>query len=103
MQDRKVVESATQVRQGRRGRPVLVVLVIGLALALIVWLGTEIWGESTDAPSEEPSTAGEAGPSGTIPSNQPAVPVPADETPHSSGGTGGQTQTNQPAGSTTRQ
>jgi hypothetical protein len=40
-------------RQGSRGFPVLIVLVVGLALALAVWGGLEIWGEAIDAPSNE--------------------------------------------------
>jgi hypothetical protein len=43
----------TESRQGRRGFPVLVVLVVGLALALAVWGVLEIWGEAIDAPSNE--------------------------------------------------
>ena len=40
-------------RQGSRGFPVLVVLLVGLALALAIWGVLEIWGEAIDAPSNE--------------------------------------------------
>lgn len=33
-----------KARQGRRGRPVLIVLVAGLLLAAIAWGGAEIYG-----------------------------------------------------------
>lgn len=35
-------------RQGRRGRPVLLVLVCGLLLAAVVWCGVEIYGLAID-------------------------------------------------------
>ncbi|MEQ1954166.1 hypothetical protein [Mesorhizobium sp. CN2-181] len=34
-----------KARQAGWGRPVLVVLVVGLLLAMAVWAGVEIWGE----------------------------------------------------------
>jgi hypothetical protein len=37
-----------QVKQGRSGRPVLVVLIAGLLLALAVWGGVEFYGEMID-------------------------------------------------------
>lgn len=50
-------------RQGFQGRPVLIILVISLFLALAVWLVAEIWGEST-APAT-PETPPAPGPSTT--------------------------------------
>ncbi|WP_197435002.1 hypothetical protein [Nitratireductor arenosus] len=38
-----------KARQGRRGLPVLIVLVVALILASAVWIGAEWWGEITDA------------------------------------------------------
>jgi hypothetical protein len=105
MSDRKVVETSTEARQGRPGRPMLIVLVAGLALALVAWLGAEMWGEATDAPAEQTATppAQSNAPETPAPqSTTPAVPAPTDQTTHPDGGTGGESQTNQPAGSTTR-
>lgn len=104
--DRKVVETGTDPRQGRTGRPVLIVLVAGLALAMIAWLGAEMWGESTDAPAENTATPPGQSNSPTQPappSTGPAVSAPTDQSPHPDGGTGGPSQSNQPEGSTTRQ
>lgn len=44
MTDPKVNETGTEARQGRTGRPVLIVLIAGLTLALLAWIGAEIWG-----------------------------------------------------------
>ena len=40
-----------KARQGRWGTQVLVVLVVGLALAGAVWLGLEFYGEAIDTES----------------------------------------------------
>ena len=49
----------TEARQGRRGRPVLVVLVVALVLAAIAWWGAEIYGMIINpGPSEEISRIG---------------------------------------------
>jgi hypothetical protein len=42
-----------KARQGGRGRPVLVVLIVGLLLAMGVWAGVELWGEQIDAPAAD--------------------------------------------------
>lgn len=39
--------SATEARQGLLGKPVLVILLAGLILALLVWIPTEWWGSAT--------------------------------------------------------
>ncbi len=44
MTDPNVNETGTEARQGRTGRPVLIVLIAGLTLALLAWIGAEIWG-----------------------------------------------------------
>jgi hypothetical protein len=47
-----------RARQGRRGKNVLVILVAGLALALAVWAGVEIYGQMIEPPGEDlPVTA----------------------------------------------
>ncbi|MCO5064785.1 MAG: hypothetical protein M9924_10230 [Rhizobiaceae bacterium] len=38
-----------KARQGRRGQHMLVVLLVGLALAVIAWFGLEFYGEKIDA------------------------------------------------------
>ena len=40
-----------KARQGSPGRPVLMVLIVGLLLAMGVWAGVEVWGEYIDAPA----------------------------------------------------
>ncbi|UJW75623.1 hypothetical protein [Rhizobium sp. SL42] len=40
--------SATEARQGNRGRPVLIVLLGGLILAMLVWVPAEWWGNSIE-------------------------------------------------------
>ena len=42
-----------KARQAGTGRPVLVVLLVGLLLALIVWGGVEIFGEQIDTPAAD--------------------------------------------------
>lgn len=43
--------SENKARQGRLGRPVLIVLVVSLILAMAVWWGVELYGTSI-APDE---------------------------------------------------
>ena len=38
--------SKDKARQGRRGFPVLVVLVLSLLLAMLVWWGVELYGDA---------------------------------------------------------
>jgi hypothetical protein len=72
-----IEETATEARQGRKGTPVLKVLVAALILAALAWGGAEWWGESTDPPAEQTATppAGENTPggSGAAPSNEPVT------------------------------
>lgn len=105
MANRKVVETGTEARQGRTGRPILIVLIASLALAAVAWLGAEIWGESTDAPAENtatPPAQTNSSTQPTAPGTGPAISAPTDRTPDPDGGTGGPSQSNQPVGSTTR-
>ncbi len=49
---------ATEARQGFRGKPVLIVLLAGLVLAMLVWIPAEWWGNSIapSNPANEPMT-----------------------------------------------
>ncbi|ATN32471.1 hypothetical protein ACO34A_01425 [Rhizobium sp. ACO-34A] len=63
--------SATKARQGLLGKPVLIILLAGLILALLVWIPTEWWGSAT-APENQSNqpTQQEAAPP-PVPSNPP--------------------------------
>ena len=65
--------STDKARQGGWGRPVLVVLVVGLLLAMVVWAGVEIWGERIDTPAAD---------------NPGGVTAPANDTTAPANGTG---------------
>lgn len=49
--------SENKARQGRLGRPVLIVLLVSLALAMIVWWGVELYGTAI-APNEGDTQTG---------------------------------------------
>ncbi|MBB4351175.1 hypothetical protein [Aliirhizobium cellulosilyticum] len=105
MTDRKVVENATDARQGMTGKPVLIVLCAGLCLAAVAWVGAEFWGEATDAPAQQTATppAGHNTPkSGASPSETTTPPNSVDRTPHAQSGTVGSSQSNAPSGDTTK-
>lgn len=57
--DGSVDVSATRARQGRRGVPVLMVLVGGLILVAIVWAIVELYGEVIQDESRELNPAGQ--------------------------------------------
>lgn len=97
--DKKVTVNATEARQGNPGRPVLMVLIGGLLLALIAWGAAEMFGESTDndpatdRQQTEPAQNGQVTPSNqrTI-DNTPAngeqmQPAPTDRDPTPQTGT----------------
>jgi hypothetical protein len=63
----RVELTPTEARQGRLGRPVLVVLVVGLLLAMIAWAAAEFYGNAI-APADD--TGG--GQSITAPAANPA-------------------------------
>ena len=42
-----------KARQAHWGRPVLLVLIGALALAALVWIGLELYGETIDPPSQD--------------------------------------------------
>jgi hypothetical protein len=62
----RVVLNATEARQGRPGRPVLYVLVIGLFLAMLAWAAAEFWGMAID--TQTPSDKTQV----TTPATEPA-------------------------------
>ncbi|MGL3608784.1 hypothetical protein ACSV9I_19880 [Rhizobium sp. G187] len=69
--------TATDARQGFRGKPVLIVLLAGLILAMLVWIPAEWWGNSIapDTPTNQPSVEIAPSPaenqSGTTPQSNP--------------------------------
>jgi len=104
----RVTETATEARQGRWGRPVFLVLIGGLVLAMIVWVGVDMWGESIDtdktstaATANDPINAQPSG-EGTFDNNAAdgSVPPPeqTDRSPSPSGNGGGPTQVTTPSG-----
>ncbi|MCO5161860.1 MAG: hypothetical protein M9939_12025 [Mesorhizobium sp.] len=56
---------ARDARQGRRGFPVFVILLVSLALVCAVWFAVEIYGTSIQSPRTEATqpTTGEPAPS----------------------------------------
>ncbi len=92
--------SGVEARQGLLGRPVLMVLIASLVLALIAWGGAEMFGESTDndAATQIQDTIPPA--KDTVPTDQGTVdntpstgeqmqPAPADNDPTPQTGSGG--------------
>lgn len=80
--ERPVELTPTEARQGVLGRPVLVVLVVGLILAMIAWAAAEFWGMAID--TQTPADT----PQATSPATEPASenenivnndPVPGEE------------------------
>ncbi len=57
-------------RQGERGKPMVLVLVIGLLLAIVAWGASEFFAESTD-PDTRPATTE------TVAPEDPAPDAPA--------------------------
>ncbi len=100
-----VRETATEARQALPGRPILVVLIGGLLLAAIAWGAAEMYGESTDDSAtitNQDDTTGTQNmrpDDATPPSgNPPADNAPVDKDPTPQTGTGGDSQTKNPAG-----
>ncbi|SMD10078.1 hypothetical protein [Rhizobium sp. RU36D] len=69
----------TEVRQGSYGKPVLIVLLGGLLLAMIFWIPVEWWGNSIapENPANQPPTATAPSPA----ADQSAAPTPGQATP----------------------
>lgn len=97
--------SARETRQGGPGRPVLKVLGISLALALIAWGAVEIFGERIDpsAPVDTTQTSSTTSGEPTQDTIDNSVPgggetVPTDRSPTQQSGTGGDSQRVTPDG-----
>jgi flagellar basal body-associated protein FliL len=80
--DRTVERNATEARQGSTGRPVLVVLIAALVLALVAWGIAEIYGfsiapEQPDPPATSANSNAEPPAQNTIDSS----PAPGDAQP----------------------
>ncbi|WP_075292619.1 hypothetical protein [Pararhizobium arenae] len=91
--DKKVRATTTEARQGPLGKPIFIVLVCGLLLALVAWAGAEIFGESTDndaaTETQQVTPAETATDAPTTPSSDVQQPAPVDQDPTPQSGTGG--------------
>ncbi|KQV31467.1 hypothetical protein ASE23_06450 [Rhizobium sp. Root73] len=91
----KTVElSGVQARQGFLGRPVLMVLICGVVLAMLAWAGAEVFGESTDNDAATKVEEKLPAPNNGAPATQetpvdPAQMAPADKDPTPQTGSGG--------------
>ena len=102
----KVGPNAT--RPGPLGRPVAVVLACALALAAIVWVAAEYWGEAQDGDTAgmtgRPVVTGTAPREATAPSqSDPANSAPTVSGPTPPTETGGNSQSAIPNGTTAPQ
>lgn len=78
------VETAKEARQGPLGRPILWVLIGGLALAAVYFIGTMIWSGSEDLPppnqiQDEPAAV--TTPAVNLTPAAPVTPAPTTLTP----------------------
>lgn len=94
--------TAGESRQGPLGVRVLAILGAGLFLALLVWGGAEIWGESNDndrttaVDQVQPQPSPEQ--TGSIDNKQGRVLTPTGTDPTADTGTGGEAQQVSPDG-----
>ena len=65
--DRPVERTPIEARQGFLGRPVLMVLIVGLVLAMLAWAAAEFFGMAIDR--QTPSDASQV----TAPASNPAL------------------------------
>jgi len=70
--------TASEARQGRRGVPVLMVLIGGLVFAALVWAIVEFYGESIRNEAQEVETGGQAPVEQSAP-DDPATLPPAGQ------------------------
>lgn len=93
-----VVETATDARQGRPGRPMLIVLLVSVALAILVWFVVE-YSVTTNDENVPQTQQGETSPTPMQPSGEgsfnnnpangttpPATGTDRNQTPQSSTG-----------------
>ncbi|MCQ4630591.1 hypothetical protein GB927_011110 [Shinella sp. CPCC 100929] len=95
--------AAQETRQGRLGKPMLKVLGISLALAVLVWGGVEIWGERVDPTVDTEQTSSTSNGTSTQDTIDNTVPggsetVPTERDPTSQSGSGGDSQSITPDG-----
>ncbi|OCP17209.1 hypothetical protein [Ensifer sp. LC163] len=94
--------TAGESREGSLGVRVLAILGAGLFLALLVWGGAGIWGESNDndrttaVDQVQPQLSPEQ--TGSIDNKQGRVLAPTDTDPTADTGTGGEAQQDSPYG-----
>lgn len=70
----KTVETtAVKAKQGRTGKPVLMVLVGGLVLAAVAWYAAEHYGEAIDNTAPAAETQAPSSNTDVTPSNQPVI------------------------------
>lgn len=106
-----VVETSVEARQGLLGRPVLMVLIGGLVLAMIAWGISEMYGEAVDndAATDVNQTSTSTPNAVVTPTDQKVIDnappagekmqtAPTDRDPTAESGTGGDTQSVVPAG-----
>lgn len=107
--NRVVEETAVQARQGLLGRPVLMVLIGGLFLAMVAWGISEMYGEAVDDDAAtDVQTATEPNAivpptdqkviDNTPPAGEKMQPSPTDRDPTAESGTGGESQSVAPTG-----
>ena len=109
--NRVVKETAVEARQGLLGRPVLMVLIGGLFLAMIAWGIAEMYGEAVDndaATDVNQTTTAEPNAvvtptdqkviDNTPPAGEQMQSAPTDRDPTAESGTGGESQSVAPAG-----
>ena len=109
--NRVVKETAVEARQGLLGRPVLMVLIGGLFLAMIAWGIAEMYGEAVDndaATGVNQTTTAEPNAvvtptdqkviDNTPPAGEQMQSAPTDRDPTAESGTGGESQSVAPAG-----
>ncbi|MFT2215672.1 hypothetical protein [Rhizobium giardinii] len=103
----KVVETTpVQARQGLLGRPVLMVLIGGLVLAIVAWAIVGMYGEAVDndAATETEQTTTTDTKAVVTPTDQKVIDnrtmqtAPTDRDPTAESGTGGDSQSVAPTG-----
>ncbi|WP_457298287.1 hypothetical protein [Phyllobacterium sp. P5_D12] len=94
-----VRETTNEARQGPLGRPVLNVLIVALLLALVAWGAAELYGERVDnaAGVGDSGSAEQSAPPAAPSTDQPVTNTPTAPNSTPQTGSGGDTQTKNPA------